>query len=160
MNCFSKYITSVFSFKVPLWWLVSCCVWGLLFCTDSIVLLQNMQERVSLDSKFALGQVTSVPKEQNLPTLFNEGENSQVVQSLSIPEWYMTTGGSLCFNVYSDVTCSTGSKKRLCAKHHVDVRGYPHVGRIQHAYFRRWSLSCRQSQTQVGMWTHLLSPGF
>uniref|UniRef100_A0A8D3BDI3 Erythroid differentiation regulatory factor 1 n=1 Tax=Scophthalmus maximus TaxID=52904 RepID=A0A8D3BDI3_SCOMX len=35
------------------------------------------QERVSLDSKFALGQVTSVPKEQNLPTLFNEGENSQ-----------------------------------------------------------------------------------
>lgn len=35
------------------------------------------QERVSVDSKFALGQVTSVPKEQNLPTLFNEGENSQ-----------------------------------------------------------------------------------
>ncbi|CAN9499698.1 unnamed protein product [Ophioblennius macclurei] len=35
------------------------------------------QERVSMDSKFALGQVTSVPKEQNLPTLFNEGENSQ-----------------------------------------------------------------------------------
>uniref|UniRef100_A0A3Q1CPM1 Erythroid differentiation regulatory factor 1 n=1 Tax=Amphiprion ocellaris TaxID=80972 RepID=A0A3Q1CPM1_AMPOC len=26
---------------------------------------------------FALGQVASVPKEQNLPTLFNEGENSQ-----------------------------------------------------------------------------------
>uniref|UniRef100_A0A3Q0RD06 Erythroid differentiation regulatory factor 1 n=1 Tax=Amphilophus citrinellus TaxID=61819 RepID=A0A3Q0RD06_AMPCI len=26
---------------------------------------------------FALGQVTSVPKEQNLPTLFNEGESSQ-----------------------------------------------------------------------------------
>lgn len=35
------------------------------------------QESVSVDSKFALGQVTSVPKEQNLPTLFNEGENSQ-----------------------------------------------------------------------------------
>uniref|UniRef100_A0A1A7WBI4 Chromosome 10 open reading frame 137 n=2 Tax=Iconisemion striatum TaxID=60296 RepID=A0A1A7WBI4_9TELE len=35
------------------------------------------QESVSVDSTFALGQVTSVPKEQNLPTLFNEGENSQ-----------------------------------------------------------------------------------
>uniref|UniRef100_A0A4W6DLZ6 Erythroid differentiation regulatory factor 1 n=1 Tax=Lates calcarifer TaxID=8187 RepID=A0A4W6DLZ6_LATCA len=35
------------------------------------------EESVSVDSKFALGQVTSVPKEQNLPTLFNEGENSQ-----------------------------------------------------------------------------------
>ncbi|XP_072246949.1 erythroid differentiation-related factor 1 isoform X1 [Leuresthes tenuis] len=35
------------------------------------------QESVSMDSKFALDQVTSVPKEQNLPTLFNEGENSQ-----------------------------------------------------------------------------------
>ncbi|KAM7385459.1 hypothetical protein PAMP_001542 [Pampus punctatissimus] len=35
------------------------------------------QENVSVDSQFALGQVTSVPKEQNLPALFNEGENSQ-----------------------------------------------------------------------------------
>ncbi|XP_061545602.1 erythroid differentiation-related factor 1 isoform X2 [Phycodurus eques] len=35
------------------------------------------QERVPMDSKFALGQVTSVPQEQNLPALFNEGENSQ-----------------------------------------------------------------------------------
>uniref|UniRef100_UPI003AAFACB0 erythroid differentiation-related factor 1 isoform X1 n=1 Tax=Centroberyx gerrardi TaxID=166262 RepID=UPI003AAFACB0 len=35
------------------------------------------EESVSVESKFALGQVTSVPKEQNLPTLFNEGENSQ-----------------------------------------------------------------------------------
>uniref|UniRef100_A0A672GJY5 Erythroid differentiation regulatory factor 1 n=1 Tax=Salarias fasciatus TaxID=181472 RepID=A0A672GJY5_SALFA len=35
------------------------------------------QEPVSVDINFALGQVTSVPKEQNLPTLFNEGENSQ-----------------------------------------------------------------------------------
>uniref|UniRef100_A0AAQ5YJN7 Erythroid differentiation regulatory factor 1 n=1 Tax=Amphiprion ocellaris TaxID=80972 RepID=A0AAQ5YJN7_AMPOC len=34
-------------------------------------------ESVSMDSMFALGQVASVPKEQNLPTLFNEGENSQ-----------------------------------------------------------------------------------
>ena len=40
-----------------------------------------MQESVSVDSKFALGQVTSVPKEQNLPMLFNEGENSQVIQA-------------------------------------------------------------------------------
>ncbi|XP_071336443.1 erythroid differentiation-related factor 1 isoform X1 [Trachinotus anak] len=37
----------------------------------------SKQESVSVDSKFALGQVTSVPKEQNLPMLFNEGENSQ-----------------------------------------------------------------------------------
>ncbi|XP_042358547.1 erythroid differentiation-related factor 1 [Plectropomus leopardus] len=35
------------------------------------------QENVSMDSKYALGQVPSVPKEQNLPMLFNEGENSQ-----------------------------------------------------------------------------------
>ncbi|XP_037542294.1 erythroid differentiation-related factor 1 [Nematolebias whitei] len=35
------------------------------------------QESISMDSQFALGQVASVPKEQNLPTLFNEGENSQ-----------------------------------------------------------------------------------
>ncbi|XP_014891698.1 erythroid differentiation-related factor 1 isoform X1 [Poecilia latipinna] len=35
------------------------------------------QESVPVDRNFALGQVTSVPKEQNLPTLFNEGENSQ-----------------------------------------------------------------------------------
>uniref|UniRef100_A0A3P9HZV7 Erythroid differentiation regulatory factor 1 n=1 Tax=Oryzias latipes TaxID=8090 RepID=A0A3P9HZV7_ORYLA len=35
------------------------------------------QEGVSADRKFALGQVTSVLKEQNLPALFNEGENSQ-----------------------------------------------------------------------------------
>ncbi|XP_061646713.1 erythroid differentiation-related factor 1 [Phyllopteryx taeniolatus] len=35
------------------------------------------QERVPMDSKFALGQVTSVPQEQNLLALFNEGENSQ-----------------------------------------------------------------------------------
>ncbi|XP_028324227.1 erythroid differentiation-related factor 1-like [Gouania willdenowi] len=37
----------------------------------------SKQESVSMDSSFALGQVTSLPKEQNLPTLFNEGENSQ-----------------------------------------------------------------------------------
>lgn len=43
-----------------------------------------MQESVSVDSKFALGQVTSVPKEQNLPTLFNEGENSQVIQLFTL----------------------------------------------------------------------------
>ncbi|KAM9365535.1 erythroid differentiation-related factor 1 [Pholidichthys leucotaenia] len=35
------------------------------------------QESVSVDSTFALGQVTSIPKERNLPTIFNEGENSQ-----------------------------------------------------------------------------------
>nr|XP_057914197.1 erythroid differentiation-related factor 1 isoform X2 [Doryrhamphus excisus] len=35
------------------------------------------QESVPMDSKYALGQVTAVPQEQNLPALFNEGENSQ-----------------------------------------------------------------------------------
>ncbi|XP_047207716.1 erythroid differentiation-related factor 1 isoform X2 [Girardinichthys multiradiatus] len=35
------------------------------------------QESGAADSNFALGQVTSVPKEQNLPTLFIEGENIQ-----------------------------------------------------------------------------------
>ncbi|XP_077439017.1 erythroid differentiation-related factor 1 [Vanacampus margaritifer] len=35
------------------------------------------QERGPMDSKFALGQATSAPQEQNLPALFNEGENSQ-----------------------------------------------------------------------------------
>lgn len=43
--------------------------------------LLNVQESVTVDSSFALGQVTSVPKEQNLPTIFNEGENGQVTQS-------------------------------------------------------------------------------
>jgi len=31
-----------------------------------------------VDGLFAIDQVTSIPKEQNLPMLFNEGENSQV----------------------------------------------------------------------------------
>ncbi|XP_072292646.1 erythroid differentiation-related factor 1 isoform X2 [Eucyclogobius newberryi] len=35
------------------------------------------EESVSVDGQFALGHVSSVPNEQNLPTLFNEGENSQ-----------------------------------------------------------------------------------
>lgn len=35
------------------------------------------EETVSVDSQFALGHVSSVPNEQNLPMLFNEGENSQ-----------------------------------------------------------------------------------
>ncbi|XP_061915162.1 erythroid differentiation-related factor 1-like isoform X2 [Entelurus aequoreus] len=35
------------------------------------------QESVPMDSKYALGQVTAVPQEQNLLALFNEGENSQ-----------------------------------------------------------------------------------
>ncbi|XP_029376713.1 erythroid differentiation-related factor 1 isoform X2 [Echeneis naucrates] len=46
-------------------------------CSDPEESDAPKQESVSLDSKFALGQVASVPKEQNLPTLFNEGENSQ-----------------------------------------------------------------------------------
>ncbi|XP_068184014.1 erythroid differentiation-related factor 1 [Antennarius striatus] len=35
------------------------------------------QEGIPVDSKYALDQVASVSKEQNLPMLFNEGENSQ-----------------------------------------------------------------------------------
>ncbi|KAL4640951.1 erythroid differentiation-related factor 1 isoform X3 [Arapaima gigas] len=35
------------------------------------------EESVSVDNQYALGHVASVSKEQNLPTLFNEGENSQ-----------------------------------------------------------------------------------
>ncbi|XP_034040596.1 erythroid differentiation-related factor 1 isoform X2 [Thalassophryne amazonica] len=35
------------------------------------------QDSVPVDSQFAVGQVASVPKEQHLPTIFNEGENSQ-----------------------------------------------------------------------------------
>ncbi|XP_035256758.1 erythroid differentiation-related factor 1 [Anguilla anguilla] len=35
------------------------------------------EDGVSVEHKYALGHVASVPKEQNLPTLFNEGENSQ-----------------------------------------------------------------------------------
>lgn len=31
-----------------------------------------------MENTYALGHVTSIPKEQNLPMLFNEGENSQV----------------------------------------------------------------------------------
>lgn len=58
--------------------------------------------------------------------------------------------------LHFDVTCLTGFKKRLCAEHHVDIWGYPHVGWVQHAYFRRWSLSCRQSETQVGILNNLI----
>lgn len=35
------------------------------------------EESISVDSQFALGHVASVPNEQNLLTLFDEGENSQ-----------------------------------------------------------------------------------
>lgn len=57
----------------------------LIYATCVTVLqLFNVQESVSMDSKFALGQVTSVPKEQNLPMLFNEGENSQVMQHFTL----------------------------------------------------------------------------
>ncbi|KAL0964478.1 hypothetical protein UPYG_G00324390 [Umbra pygmaea] len=43
--------------------------------SDSEESAAHKEESAPLDSKFALGQVTS--KEQNLATLFNEGENSQ-----------------------------------------------------------------------------------
>ncbi|XP_028279587.1 erythroid differentiation-related factor 1 [Parambassis ranga] len=55
-----------------------CSSWPTAFTsTDAEETDSTKQESVSVDSQFALGQVTSVPKEQNLPTLFNEGENSQ-----------------------------------------------------------------------------------
>jgi len=37
-----------------------------------------------MDSEFGLGQVTSVPNEQNLPMLFDEVESSQVIQALPL----------------------------------------------------------------------------
>lgn len=45
-----------------------------------IFFLINVQENLAVDSEFALDQVSFSPKEQNLPMLFNEGENSQVMQ--------------------------------------------------------------------------------
>lgn len=91
-----------------------------------------------------------VAKEQNLPILFNEGENSQVTPPFDPLRVSLCACECERTGVYSSMRLS-GFEKRLCAKHHVDVRGHPHAGRVEHAYFRRRSLSCRQSQTQVGI---------
>lgn len=80
-------------------------------------MLLNLQESVPVDSNFALGQVTSVPKEQNLPTLFNEGENSQVAY-FTIQEFNPAAALYLFTYILYYIT---GLKERLCAKHHVDV---------------------------------------
>lgn len=53
--------------------------------------LIHLQENLAVDSEFALDQVPFSPKEQNLPMLFNEGENSQVM-----------TFHSECAAVYQD----------------------------------------------------------
>ncbi|XP_048864932.1 erythroid differentiation-related factor 1 isoform X2 [Brienomyrus brachyistius] len=45
--------------------------------SDSETPTSPKEENVSMENKYALGHVASVTKEQNLPTLFNEGENSQ-----------------------------------------------------------------------------------
>ncbi|XP_023697588.1 erythroid differentiation-related factor 1 isoform X2 [Paramormyrops kingsleyae] len=45
--------------------------------SDSETPTTPKEENVSMENKYALGHVASVTKEQNLPTLFNEGENSQ-----------------------------------------------------------------------------------
>lgn len=37
-----------------------------------------------MENTYALGHVTSVPKEQNLPMLFNEGENGQVTVEVQV----------------------------------------------------------------------------
>lgn len=42
--------------------------------------LINVQENLAVDSEFALDQVSFSTKEQNLPMLFDEGENSQVMK--------------------------------------------------------------------------------
>lgn len=42
------------------------------------IILFNLVFQEQVDT-YTLGHVSSVPKEQNLPTLFNEGENSQVM---------------------------------------------------------------------------------
>lgn len=60
------------------------------------MLLLTVQESVSVDSTFALGQVTSVPKEQNLPMLFNEGEDSQVTHL----SWMVYHYSGLCLHLY------------------------------------------------------------
>lgn len=62
----------------------------------------DTQEGVSADSKFALGQVTSVLKEQNLPALFNEGENSQVTKFYS-NVWNFTTNKSWILFLFSKI---------------------------------------------------------
>ena len=50
-----------------------------------------------MENQYALGQVTSVLKEQNLPMLFNEGESSQVPTGT----YYDYTQG--CWDVGTDV---------------------------------------------------------
>lgn len=78
--------------------------------------LINVQENLAVNSEFALDQVSFSPKEQNLPMLFNEGENSQV-----------TNVHAECAAVHwdkpadTDVTYLTGFTKRLCEEHHVDI---------------------------------------
>lgn len=108
-----------------------------------------------MGSSFALDQVTPVAKEQNLPILFNEGENSQVTPPFDPLRVSLCACERERTGVYSSMRLS-GFEKRLCAKHHVDVRGHPHAGRVQHADFRRRSLSCRQSETQVGILSCLI----
>lgn len=51
-----------------------------------------------MENTYALGHVTSIPKEQNLPMLFNEGENSQVTGSyLKLMEvWMRLNSKSKC----------------------------------------------------------------
>lgn len=62
----------------------------------------NVQGSVSMDSQFALGQVTSVPKEQNLPIVFDEGENSQVTPHSAPPRWFaFTVGGPWLMSVHT-----------------------------------------------------------
>lgn len=80
-------------------WLGISPVCMLSLTTFCILLLLNVQESVSVDSKFALDQVTSVPKEQNLPMLFNEGENSQVIQHLTLCTSLCTLGYAVIYTL-------------------------------------------------------------
>lgn len=71
-----------------------------------------------MENVYALGHVTSVPKVQNLPALFNEGENSQVTgsyltlwKSVRSPSSFNPQYGKAVCGIFSVllVLCNCGS---------------------------------------------------
>ncbi|KAJ8360191.1 hypothetical protein SKAU_G00167160 [Synaphobranchus kaupii] len=55
--------------------------WPATFTSSPSDSASSKEDGVSVENKYALGHLASVPTEQNLPTLFNEGENSQGVRN-------------------------------------------------------------------------------
>ncbi|KAJ8248086.1 hypothetical protein GJAV_G00238160 [Gymnothorax javanicus] len=51
--------------------------WPATFTSSPSESATPQEDGVAVENQYALGHVASVPKEQNLPTLFNEGENGQ-----------------------------------------------------------------------------------